>query len=152
MFLNVGIDEHIPDVEEEKVVSHTLEDKYDGRLTGGTEREENLTATDVEQKPPEREEEQPVLDEVHKRPDISLEEDGGHFNKNKDNQPSFKAADEMQEVPQTILEKPLDIGLSVEMEHSSSGWYRSSETLQSNFGKYIDVMKALKGTYTQKPN
>ncbi len=62
------------------------------------------------------------MDEVHGGPDINVEEDGGHFNKNKDNQPSFSASEEMQKVPQATLENPLDIGLGVEVEHSPSGW------------------------------
>lgn len=49
-------------------------------------------------------------------PDISVEEDGGHFNKNKDKQPG-----EMQKVPQATLENPLDLGIGVEVVNSPSG-------------------------------
>ncbi|XP_059211792.1 transport and Golgi organization protein 1 homolog isoform X2 [Centropristis striata] len=85
------------------------------------ESDDNLTVTDQEERPAETKEEQVVLDEVHSGPDISVEEDGGHFNKNKDNQPSFSASDEMQKVPQATLENPLDMGLGVEVEQSPSG-------------------------------
>lgn len=84
--------------------------------------EDNLTVTDREEGPAETKEEQIVLDELHSGADVSVEEDGGHFNKNKDNQPSFSASDEMQKVPQATLENPLDMGLGVKVEHSPSGW------------------------------
>lgn len=71
----------------------------------------------------ETREEQKVLDEVHSTPDITVEEDGGHFNKNKDNQPSFSASEEMHKGSQATLEAPLDMGLDVEVERSPPGWY-----------------------------
>uniref|UniRef100_A0A3Q3VIA0 Transport and Golgi organization protein 1 homolog n=1 Tax=Mola mola TaxID=94237 RepID=A0A3Q3VIA0_MOLML len=79
----------------------------------------NLTLTS----PMETREEQKVLDEVHSTPDITVEEDGGHFNKNKDNQPSFSASEEMHKGSQATLEAPLDMGLDVEVERSPPGWY-----------------------------
>ncbi|XP_070781825.1 transport and Golgi organization protein 1 homolog [Enoplosus armatus] len=101
------------------------EDKTDS--VPETESEDNLTVTDHEERPAETKEELIVLDDVHSRPDVSVEEDGGHFNKNKDNQPSFSASDEMQKVPQATLENPLDMGLGVEVEHSPSGSLDSME-------------------------
>ncbi|KAK1889139.1 Transport and Golgi organization protein 1 like [Dissostichus eleginoides] len=83
--------------------------------------EDNLTVTDQEEKPAVSEDEPTVLEEVHRGPELSVEEDGGHFNKNKDNQLSFSASDELPKVPQATLENPLDLGLSVEVEHSPSG-------------------------------
>ncbi|XP_063757527.1 transport and Golgi organization protein 1 homolog isoform X1 [Eleginops maclovinus] len=101
-------------VEEEKVVS-----------VPEAESDNNLTVTDQEEQPPVKEEEPIVLEELHSGPELSVEElsveeDGGHFNKNKDNQPSFSASDELPKVPQATLENPLDMGLSVEVEHSPS--------------------------------
>ncbi|XP_049915055.1 transport and Golgi organization protein 1 homolog isoform X2 [Epinephelus moara] len=92
------------------------------------ESEDNLTVTHPEENPPETKEEQ-IVGDVHSRPDINVEEDGGHFNKNKDNQPSFSASDEMQKVPQATLENPLDMGLGVEVEHSPSGSLDSMESV-----------------------
>lgn len=86
------------------------------------ESDDNLTVTHHKERPADIKEEQIVLDEVHSGPDVSVEEDGGHFNKNKDNQPSFSATEEMQKVPQATLENPLDMGLGVDVEHSPSGW------------------------------
>ena len=97
-------------VEEEKVVIPE------------TETDDNLTVTDLEEKQAKVEEEPVLLEEVHTGSDVSVEEDGGHFNKNKDNQPSFTASEELQKVPQAVLEKPLDMGLGVVMEQSPSGW------------------------------
>uniref|UniRef100_A0A3Q2XUF2 MIA SH3 domain ER export factor 3 n=1 Tax=Hippocampus comes TaxID=109280 RepID=A0A3Q2XUF2_HIPCM len=64
---------------------------------------------------------QDLLGEESTTPDISVGEDGGHFNKNKENCPSFSPSDEMQKFPQDTLESPLDKGLG-EVERSSSGW------------------------------
>ncbi|XP_032398987.1 transport and Golgi organization protein 1 homolog isoform X2 [Etheostoma spectabile] len=100
--------------------SHIVaEDKVDS--IPEPESDDNLTVTNHEEKPAETEEEQIVLDEVHSGPHVSVGEDGGHFNKNKDNQMSFSASDEMQKVPQATLENPLDMGLGVEVEHPPSG-------------------------------
>ncbi|XP_042359869.1 transport and Golgi organization protein 1 homolog, partial [Plectropomus leopardus] len=103
------------------------EDKVD--TVPEAESDDNLTVTDQEEPPAQTKEEQMVLDEVHGGADISVEEDGGHFNKNKDNQPSFSASNEIQKVPQTTLENPLDMGLGVEVEHSSSGSFDSIESV-----------------------
>lgn len=87
------------------------------------ESDDNLTVTDHEEKPAEtNEKEVVVLDEVHSGPDVSVEEDGGHFNKNKEGQPGFGASEEMPKIPQATLEKPLDVGRVVEVDHSQSGW------------------------------
>lgn len=74
----------------------------------------------------ETKEEPSVLEEVHSTPDIIMEEDGAHFNKNKDNQESFSASEEMHQARQDIVESSLDTdtrhGLDVEPEQPSSGW------------------------------
>ncbi|XP_047429204.1 transport and Golgi organization protein 1 homolog isoform X2 [Mugil cephalus] len=103
--LNVQAD--TPHVEEEK-------------LDHVPESDDNLTVADGGEKPDDIVEETTVLDEVPAGPDVSVEEDGGHFNKNKDDQPSFSASDEMPKVPQATLENPLDMGLG-EVEHLPSG-------------------------------
>lgn len=64
-----------------------------------------------------------IFDEIHSAPDITVEEDGGHFNKNKDNQPRFTTTEELPEAPQATLENHLDVGLNTEIKHSPSGWY-----------------------------
>ncbi|XP_076844196.1 uncharacterized protein mia3 isoform X3 [Brachyhypopomus gauderio] len=51
--------------------------------------------------------------------DMSLEEDGGHFNKNKDIQSGFKDTEEIQRGPQAILENPVDMAFGFEMQPSS---------------------------------
>lgn len=99
---------------------HTVEEEK--AVIPETESEDNLTVTDVEEKPAKVEEEPVLLDEVHTGSDVSVEEDGGHFNKNKDNQPSFSASEELQKVPQATLEQPLDMGLGVVVEQAPSGW------------------------------
>ncbi|XP_044185946.1 transport and Golgi organization protein 1 homolog isoform X2 [Thunnus albacares] len=109
-------DEHELNVNED--MSHTVEEEKS--VIPEAESDDNLTVTDLEEKPAEVEEEQIRLDEVHTGSDVSVEEDGGHFNKNKDNQPSFSASDEMQKVPQATLENPLDMGLGVAVERSPS--------------------------------
>ncbi|XP_029965861.1 transport and Golgi organization protein 1 homolog isoform X2 [Salarias fasciatus] len=91
-----------------------------------TESEDMLTVKDLEQ-PGEVEEDQITMDEGPAQPDINVEEDGGHFNKNKDDRPPFSTSDEMQKVPQDSLENPLDMGLGVEVDHSTSGPVDSME-------------------------
>lgn len=85
----------------------------------------NLTLT-KEESPAKQKEEQGVLQEVHSTPDIIMEEDGGHFNKNKDKQPRFSTPEDMHQPRQDILESSLDAdirqGLDVDPEHLSSGW------------------------------
>uniref|UniRef100_A0A3Q3KIR0 Transport and Golgi organization protein 1 homolog n=1 Tax=Monopterus albus TaxID=43700 RepID=A0A3Q3KIR0_MONAL len=112
-----GIDkDYIPHIDEEDSVDSVPETESD-----------NLTVTDYEERSTESGGEQIVLNEVHTGPDVSVEEDSGHFNKNKDNQPGLSASDGMQKAPQATLENPLDVGLGVEMEHSSSGSLDSME-------------------------
>ncbi|KAF7661589.1 hypothetical protein LDENG_00257770 [Lucifuga dentata] len=119
------VDEEEPEWKIEEGQSHADEDSFDN--LSENESDDNLTVTDLNKRP-ENEEEQIVLDEVHSGPDISVEEDGGHFNKNKDNQPSFSVSDEMQKVPQATLENPFDMNLGVEVEHSPSGSLDSVES------------------------
>ncbi|XP_036405434.1 transport and Golgi organization protein 1 homolog isoform X2 [Megalops cyprinoides] len=61
------------------------------------------------------------LDSTLHAPDMGLEEDGGHFNKNKENQKIFKDSEEIQKRPQAILENQLDVGFGFGVEHPSSG-------------------------------
>ncbi|KAI7799686.1 transport and Golgi organization protein 1 homolog isoform X2 [Triplophysa rosa] len=51
--------------------------------------------------------------------DMGLEEDGGHFNRNKDAQMGFEDTEDIQKGPHAILDNPLDIGLRFEMDPSS---------------------------------
>ena len=113
-------------VEEEKVDIVPEAEREQENITV-TDREERAVETEeraveTEERAVETEEEQKVVDEVHSGPDVSVEEDGGHFNKNKDNQPGLSSSDDMQKVPQATLENPLDVGVGVEVEPSPSGW------------------------------
>ncbi|XP_073709205.1 transport and Golgi organization protein 1 homolog isoform X2 [Garra rufa] len=51
--------------------------------------------------------------------DVGLEEDGGHFNRNKDAQIGFEDTEEIQKGPHAILENPVDIGFHFEVDPSS---------------------------------
>ncbi|XP_040920050.1 transport and Golgi organization protein 1 homolog isoform X2 [Toxotes jaculatrix] len=121
---DIDQDEHELNVKEEMPYI-AEEDKIDS--VPETESEDNITVTDHEERLAETEEEQSVLDEVHTGPDVSVEGDSGHFNKNKDNQPGFSVSDEIQKVPQATLENPLEKGLGVEVEQSPSGSLESLE-------------------------
>ncbi|XP_077567207.1 transport and Golgi organization protein 1 homolog isoform X2 [Stigmatopora nigra] len=68
------------------------------------------------------------FDEGHTGTDNSVGADGGHFNKNQENQQRFSPSDELQKFPQASLESSLDKGLS-EVEHSLSGSVDSFEPL-----------------------
>ena len=81
----------------------------------------SVVVDDRTEKQPESDAEQGASDEAHQGADLSVGADGGHFNRNEDNQPSYGGAEEMQKIPPAVLEKPFDLGLSVEMEHSSGG-------------------------------
>ncbi|KAM6954083.1 transport and Golgi organization protein 1 homolog [Aplochiton taeniatus] len=101
-------DNHIiPEVDDDPT-----EPNMDGNFTV-PELEENLSLTEVK--------EEFELDKLHKEPDMAITEDGGYFNKNEDNQQSFKATENIQTVPQAFLDKHLEAGLGLEIEHSSSG-------------------------------
>ncbi|XP_038582985.1 transport and Golgi organization protein 1 homolog isoform X2 [Micropterus salmoides] len=110
--------EKASDIDQGDVPFIVEEDKVVSVPEAGSEA--NITVSDHEEGPAETTEEHIVLDEVHSGPDVSVEEDSGHFNKNKDNPLSFSASDEIQKVPQDTLENPLDMGLGVEVEHSPS--------------------------------
>lgn len=86
------------------------------------EGDDNHTSADHKEMQTETKDKQIVLEEVLTAPDVTVEEDGGHFNKNKDNQPSFSSSDETHKGPQDTLESPMDVSLGVEVDHSSSGW------------------------------
>ncbi|XP_030200333.1 transport and Golgi organization protein 1 homolog isoform X2 [Gadus morhua] len=79
----------------------------------------SVVVPDVTEKQPESDAEQGALDEAHQGADLSVGADGGHFNRNEDNQPSYGGAEDMQKIPPAVLEKPFDLGLGVEMESSS---------------------------------
>ncbi|CAL8317826.1 unnamed protein product [Merluccius merluccius] len=81
----------------------------------------SVVGTDVEEKLPEEgETEQGDMDEAHQAPDLGVEADGGHFNKNEDNRPSYGGvAEDMQKAPPAVLDKPLDLRLGAEMDQSS---------------------------------
>uniref|UniRef100_UPI0037E79830 transport and Golgi organization protein 1 homolog isoform X2 n=1 Tax=Semicossyphus pulcher TaxID=241346 RepID=UPI0037E79830 len=82
------------------------------------ESDDNLTGTDHDKRPTKTKKDKVLWGRVHRGQEVNVEEDGGHFNKNKDNQPSFREPEEMQKVPQDTLENPV---LGVEVEHSPSG-------------------------------
>ncbi|XP_072218964.1 transport and Golgi organization protein 1 homolog isoform X3 [Leuresthes tenuis] len=102
-----------------------VEDKFD--TMPEPNQDDNLTLMNHEKEPGEIEEELIVVEEVPATPDVSVEEDGGHFNKNKDDQPSFAAPDEPQKLPQAALENPSDKGLITEVEDASLGSLGSME-------------------------
>ncbi|KAM9840450.1 transport and Golgi organization protein 1 homolog [Aulostomus maculatus] len=116
-------DAHELNVKED--MPYSAEDKEVPAVVG----DDNLTAVGEEEGPAMIEEEQIVLEEVRNRRDVSVEEDGGHFNKNEDNQPNFSPSDELQKVPQATLDYTLDVGLGVEVERSPSGSLDSIEPL-----------------------
>lgn len=121
MFLFVVADEYESTVKDE---GHQVDENHKAAVAEA-EVVDNLTLTE-EESPAKSEEEQSVLQEVHSTPDVIMEEDSGHFNKNKDNQPRFSTSEEMREPRRDILERSLDTGirqgLDVEPEHLSSGW------------------------------
>ncbi|XP_051953927.1 transport and Golgi organization protein 1 homolog isoform X2 [Xyrauchen texanus] len=67
--------------------------------------------------------------------ETGLEEDGGHFNRNKDAQIGFKDAEEVQKAPRAILENPVDIGLHFETDQSSA----SPETPSASDAPDVEV-------------
>ncbi|XP_073712555.1 transport and Golgi organization protein 1 homolog isoform X8 [Misgurnus anguillicaudatus] len=116
--------ESVPLLEEEQFVSQT-EEQYDAE-------EEKDAVSDAESIKPlesleiqeEQNESEIILNselnvntqDVSPAQDLDLEEDGGHFNKNKDAQIGFEEAEEIQIGPHAILEKP---GFHFEVEPSS---------------------------------
>lgn len=93
----------------------------EGAAVPEAESVDNLTMA-KEEGPAETEEEPSVLEEVHSTPDIIMEEDAAHFNKNKDNQPSFSASEEMHQARQDIVENSLDTRQGLDGEPEPSGW------------------------------
>nr|XP_055041633.1 transport and Golgi organization protein 1 homolog isoform X4 [Misgurnus anguillicaudatus] len=116
--------ESVPLLEEEQFVSQT-EEQYDAE-------EEKDAVSDAETIKPlesleiqEEENESEIIlnselnvntQDVSPAQDLDLEEDGGHFNKNKDAQIGFEEAEEIQIGPHAILEKP---GFHFEVDPSS---------------------------------
>lgn len=87
--------------------------------------------------------------------DVSPGEDGGHFNKNEDNQAAFQDTTDIQRGPQAILENPLDI-LDFETDASSGwclflfyfyclGWYIPWNSLDNIFISIIRFVGIFKG-------
>ncbi|XP_016119232.1 uncharacterized protein, partial [Sinocyclocheilus grahami] len=58
-------------------------------------------------------------EDLSRTKDVGLEEDGGHFNRNKDAQIGFEDTEEIQKGPHAILENPVDIGFHFEVDPSS---------------------------------
>ncbi|XP_074542024.1 transport and Golgi organization protein 1 homolog isoform X2 [Halichoeres trimaculatus] len=125
-------EEKVPDKDQAELTKHdtphTTEEDSKSSISVA-ESKDNLTATDESKAPLESTDRQAVWDEMHGGPDVNMQEDSGHFNKNKDNQPSFSGSEDMQRVPQDTLENPLDMGLGVEVEHSASGSSGSLDTM-----------------------
>ncbi|KAL0964972.1 hypothetical protein UPYG_G00275120 [Umbra pygmaea] len=139
------------DLGEENTFPDILEDTDEDNVTLPEEREEMGAA-----------EEMIAHEEGHDRPDKGIEEDVGHFNRNKDNQLSFKKPEDIQRGPQPILENTFDMGL-VDMEHPSSGHsesasrsdFQAEEQSGSSFasvvifsGNLITLVYEYLGTYT----
>ncbi|XP_066562331.1 transport and Golgi organization protein 1 homolog isoform X2 [Amia ocellicauda] len=61
-----------------------------------------------------------ALPNSHSGADVGFEEDGGHFNRNKDSH-FIEDIEDIQKSPQATLESPMDVGLGFNMEHSLSG-------------------------------
>ncbi|XP_053738152.1 transport and Golgi organization protein 1 homolog isoform X2 [Synchiropus splendidus] len=126
--LAVDHQERVVDTQEESVV---IEDKHAPDVTTGSPAsiEESLgdipaadggdNHTGFEETPAATQEEPVVTEEVYPTADVSMEEEGAHFNVNKQDQPHLETA-EHQKVPQDTLESPLDMGLGVDVETSPS--------------------------------
>ncbi|XP_040017372.2 transport and Golgi organization protein 1 homolog isoform X2 [Gasterosteus aculeatus] len=119
-----------PTMQVKEDTPHTVEeddDKVD--RVPKAESDDNVTVTDGEEIPAETEGDQAVLDEARSGPDVGaeVEEDGGHFSENIDDQPSFSASDEVHEVPQANPENPIYVAHGVEVEPSPSGSLDSME-------------------------
>ncbi|XP_041830962.1 transport and Golgi organization protein 1 homolog isoform X2 [Melanotaenia boesemani] len=111
----------------EEGTPHVAEDNF-GNMPE-LNQNDNITETDHKEETDETDREQIVLGEVPSGPDVSVEEDGGHFNKNKEEQPSFSPSDEVQKLPEATLENPLDMGLGADVEHPPSGSMDSMESV-----------------------
>uniref|UniRef100_A0A8C2GGB4 Transport and Golgi organization protein 1 homolog n=1 Tax=Cyprinus carpio TaxID=7962 RepID=A0A8C2GGB4_CYPCA len=113
-------------VEEEHLASET-DEKIDSEEVKGLD--SNLEMTDPPESPAMHEEQNEsevilnselnVNKDLSHSKDVGLEEDGGHFNRNKDAQIGFEDAEEIQKGPHAILENPVDIGFHFEVDPSS---------------------------------
>ncbi|XP_072302013.1 transport and Golgi organization protein 1 homolog isoform X2 [Eucyclogobius newberryi] len=101
----------------------------DRETSTDAEDDHNLTSTHPEEQVTDTTKPEGInVDPVHVTvPDVSVEDEGGHFNRNQDNQQGFGTGDEMTKVPQSTLESALDMGLGVEVDKSPSG---AMETLE----------------------
>uniref|UniRef100_A0A671K4N3 Transport and Golgi organization protein 1 homolog n=1 Tax=Sinocyclocheilus anshuiensis TaxID=1608454 RepID=A0A671K4N3_9TELE len=115
-----------PLVEEELLASET-DEKVDSEEVKALESDIEMTEPP---KSPETHEEQNdsevilnselnMNEDLSRTKDVGLEEDGGHFNRNKDAQIGFEDTEEIQKGPHAILENPVDIGFHFEVDPSS---------------------------------
>ncbi|XP_077409095.1 transport and Golgi organization protein 1 homolog isoform X2 [Vanacampus margaritifer] len=134
-----------PDVSVKDDLPHVVELEKNPDMPEMESDDGNHTATELVKQAAEIDQEvQNRLDDEHTTPDISVGEDGGHFNKNNENQPGFSVADE--KFPQATLESPLEKGLG-EVERLSSGSLDSIEPrpefLEDQVGLLSDVFTFL---------
>ncbi|KAK7151275.1 hypothetical protein R3I93_012270 [Phoxinus phoxinus] len=116
----------VPLLEEEQPASET-DEKIDSEEVKGLDSNIEMIAPPESPEMHEEHNESEVISnsELNTNEDLShskdagLEEDGGHFNRNKDAQIGFEDAEEIQKGPHAILEKPVDIGFHFEMDPSS---------------------------------
>ncbi|KAM9798138.1 transport and Golgi organization protein 1 homolog [Neosynchiropus ocellatus] len=110
------------DTQEENIV---IEDKHEPDVTADTRAsiegsQDDIPAVDsVDNHTGLEETPAATAEEVYPTADVSVEEEGAHFNVNKQDQPHFESS-EHQKVPQDTLESPLDMGLGVDVESSPS--------------------------------
>ncbi|KAK5604503.1 hypothetical protein CRENBAI_016115 [Crenichthys baileyi] len=94
-----------------------------------TDPHSNPTVTeDQEEELSKIKEEKVVWNEVPAEPDMALEEDAEHFDKNKEDPSSLSVSDD-EEITQPIPENQLDVDVKTEVEHYPSGSMESMETV-----------------------
>ncbi|XP_048063775.1 transport and Golgi organization protein 1 homolog isoform X3 [Megalobrama amblycephala] len=116
----------VPLIEEEQPASET-EEKVDSEEVKGLDSNTEMIAPPESPEMHEEHNESELIqnselntdEDLSHSKDAGLEEDGGHFNRNKDAQIAFEDAEEIQKGPHAILEKPVDIGFHFEMDQSS---------------------------------
>ncbi|KAK9956972.1 hypothetical protein ABG768_014671 [Culter alburnus] len=116
----------VPLIEEEQPASETEEEVDSEEVKGLDSNIEMIAPPESPEMHEEHNESELIQNsELNTDEDLShskdggLEEDGGHFNRNKDAQIAFEDAEEIQKGPHAILEKPVDIGFHFEMDQSS---------------------------------
>ncbi|XP_067240584.1 transport and Golgi organization protein 1 homolog isoform X2 [Chanodichthys erythropterus] len=116
----------VPLIEEEQPASET-EEEVDSEEVKGLDSNTEMIAPPESPEMHEEHNESELIqnselntdEDLSHSKDAGLEEDGGHFNRNKDAQTGFEDAEEIQKGPHAILEKPVDIGFHFEMDQSS---------------------------------